>query len=412
MGLTAPVVYLHIGAMKTGTTFLQGLLFANREQLRANGYLLPGSRWARQVRAVQDLLRDTQGDPRLEQRTAGEWEAIAQEILAHDGPSVVSMEFLSFARTSQARRAVTSLAGADVHVVLTVRDAVATLPSQWQSTVHNGSTLTWSDYMAGVRKAAGPARLWARYSPDRALRNFKRAHDVGAVLQTWGKVVPPRRLHVVTVPPPGSDRRLLWDRFASVLGVDPGVCTEPPAAANESLGYASTELLRRVNLELGPMPRTDYSSTVKEYLAWQVLSQRAATEGRARVDRPTCEFALGWNERTREAVEASGARVVGSLDELPTDRSDVPDRYVDEAQVVPTTEELLEAAVTAEEGLRHLVDRRLRRLRRRGAVGEHELARAMGPAGWADAQDPVRAATVDLAALVRTAVDLKRRLDR
>ena len=37
-----PVVFLHIGAMKTGTTFLQQLMSANKEDLLKAGFLFPG----------------------------------------------------------------------------------------------------------------------------------------------------------------------------------------------------------------------------------------------------------------------------------------------------------------------------------------------------------------------------------
>lgn len=37
-----PVIYLHIGAPKTGTTYLQNVLWRNRERLRTDGLLYPG----------------------------------------------------------------------------------------------------------------------------------------------------------------------------------------------------------------------------------------------------------------------------------------------------------------------------------------------------------------------------------
>ena len=41
------VVYLHVGAPKTGTTYLQAMLHAHRDQLRTDGCLYPASRlWA------------------------------------------------------------------------------------------------------------------------------------------------------------------------------------------------------------------------------------------------------------------------------------------------------------------------------------------------------------------------------
>ena len=48
-----PRIYLHIGAMKSGTTFLQALMSANRESLFRAGYAFPGEAWSEQSRAVQ-----------------------------------------------------------------------------------------------------------------------------------------------------------------------------------------------------------------------------------------------------------------------------------------------------------------------------------------------------------------------
>ncbi len=47
---------LHVGAMKSGTSYLQSRLFANKAELAERGLLLPGSGWGDQVRGVLDVL--------------------------------------------------------------------------------------------------------------------------------------------------------------------------------------------------------------------------------------------------------------------------------------------------------------------------------------------------------------------
>ena len=49
--------------MKTGTTFVQGLLMQNRERLAAAGLLIPGERWVDQLHAVRDVLGGGPGYP-------------------------------------------------------------------------------------------------------------------------------------------------------------------------------------------------------------------------------------------------------------------------------------------------------------------------------------------------------------
>src|SRR5687768_4603756 len=81
-------VVLHIGLMKSGTTFLQGRMNANREQLAGQQVLFPGPTWARHVRAVSDFMGSRKA-------AEGAWESLRDEINAYDGTAVISMEYLA-----------------------------------------------------------------------------------------------------------------------------------------------------------------------------------------------------------------------------------------------------------------------------------------------------------------------------
>ena len=402
-------VFLHIGAMKTGTTFLQQLMAVNREELSGDGYLFPGATWSRQLRAVQDALGRNRGDPRIKAETRGAWPALAQEMFDYRGrASIVSVESLSFATPAQARRIVALLEPADVHVVLTVRDTLAVIPSYWQTMVHDGSTVSWAEYLHGIRKLVGLQGRLGRWSPERAVRAFSRSQRIPWMLDAWGSAVPASRLHVVTVPPPGSDSRLLWNRFAAAVGVDAASCPRLPARTNPSLGHASTELLRHINVKLGRLRPTDYTPTLKAYLALEVLSGRA--EARARPDLATAEFAVAWNRQVRAAVTASGAALVGDLDDLPV--------VMPKGQSVPATvstpdeRDVLAAGLVAVEAMHELVRRRARRLRNRGVAvsTEPSAATVASMQRWVAAADPVAAAASDVADLARIAISLHQRL--
>ncbi|MFL6003092.1 MAG: hypothetical protein ACJ72P_09815, partial [Nocardioides sp.] len=54
-------VVLHVGLMKSGTTFVQKSLFENKQALGEQGVLVPGTRWSKQAAAVQDVLRPRSG---------------------------------------------------------------------------------------------------------------------------------------------------------------------------------------------------------------------------------------------------------------------------------------------------------------------------------------------------------------
>ena len=71
--------------------------------------------------------------------------------------------------------------------------------------------------------------------------------EVPDILDRWGGTLPPERVHLVTVPAPGADRGLLWQRFASVLGLDTGELAPDTSRVNASLGVPETALVRRIN---------------------------------------------------------------------------------------------------------------------------------------------------------------------
>jgi hypothetical protein len=401
---TAPV-FLHIGAMKTGTTFLQNLLIDNQDGLAAAGYLFPGSPWKQQVRAAQEVV-GTSDDPVIQREAAGAWCSVVDLMRRHTGAaSIFSMEFLSHAAPDRVEWAFERLGDCEVHVVVTVRDATAIIPAQWQTTVRSGSTASWPDFMRGVRRAAGWRGRPGHFFTDPAASKFRLNQDVPRMLETWGRFVPPHRLHVVSVPTDSSHPRMLWERFAQVVGCDPQLCPGLPPA-NESLGYASAELLRRVNLDLGEVPLTDYNATVREYLAGRVLAFEARGETRPRLTRATAEFGLRWNRRVREGIERSGARFVGEPADLPTSMTERHQRLVDEAQPPPTDDELLRVAGPAAEAVRALVERRSRRARRKGV----DLSGLDVSPREPDAEDPVAAATSEIADLCRVAIEVRRRL--
>src|SRR4051812_27308845 len=111
-------VVLHIGTMKSGTSFVQSALMETPAALEAGGVRYLGGTFGRQAKAVRDVSQS----PSRRQRHA-RWRALADEAHTFDGETgVVSMEFLSFAEDKQLGVLLDPFAGVDVDVVLTVRD--------------------------------------------------------------------------------------------------------------------------------------------------------------------------------------------------------------------------------------------------------------------------------------------------
>jgi hypothetical protein len=302
-------VVLHIGEPKTGTTFLQQVMWSNRAELAAHGVVLPGHHPQDHFRASQDLrgIEKRSDDPAGS--WTGEWEIMAQQAKQAPGVAVISHELFSAADAGQASRAVESLLPAEVHVVLTVRDMATLLPAEWQETIKHRNARHWEDWLADVIDRESAAA-------DRRQYWFWRVHDTLEILRIWSRDLPAGCVHVITVPPRSSGSGLLWDRFASLLGVDPGAADTTRARPNTSLGLPEVEFLRRLNEKLpAEVPGWFYMWNVKEVVAHQAFAARPAG---ARLVLPGSREP--WAKEQADTLIA-GLRdrrydVIGDLDEL------------------------------------------------------------------------------------------------
>jgi len=333
-------VFLHVGEPKTGTTFLQQVMWRNRDELAARGVVLPGHHPQDHYRASQDLRRIEKLASDPAGSWSGEWEILARQARQAPGAAVISHELLSAADAQQADRAVRSLQPADVHIVLTVRDFATLLPAEWQETVKHRNARAWEDWLADVIDSES-------VSADRRQWWFWRVHDTRAILGVWSRLVPADRVHVITTPARGSASNLLWDRFASVLGVDPGGVDLSRARQNPSLGLPEIEFLRRLNQALPEeVPDWFYMWNVKEAVAHQALAARPAG---ARLVLPADRGAWAKEQAGILIAWLGDCRhdVIGGLDELwPAPVTEPPGRPGDQPAA-----EVLDAAVHAASAL-------------------------------------------------------------
>lgn len=229
-------VVLHVGAMKSGTTYLQSLLFVNKLLLQERGVLVPGNAGGDQTHGVMDVLGHVAG-----RAYPGAWRALTDEIDDHAGTAVISMEFLGPAVPEKVDRVLEQFD--DVTVVVTARDLNRNLAGMWQETVQNGRSWTFEEYVHGARDSRPrPGRDAAAVTE--AGKSFWRQQNLVRICRNWSRSG--HRLVLVTVPPPGSSPDILRDRFLSVLDT-PAEGLVSPARSNESIGAASSEVLRRIN---------------------------------------------------------------------------------------------------------------------------------------------------------------------
>lgn len=300
-----PTVYLHIGAPKTGTTYLQQVVFQNRAALRRNGLLYPGRSPRAHFLASQDLRNwRFQGyeDPEM----AGAWNRLVAEARKFPGRTLISHESLGSAAKAHVDRAMEDLGFAEVHLVFTARDMARQLPAAWQERIRNRGTTTYAEFLAEIRREplSGPGR------------RFWEMHGIVRILARWSRGIPPERVHIVTVPPSGSDPTLLWQRFAGVLGVDPAeYATKVKSGANSSLGAAEIAVLRQLNETIADVdiPWPLYADMFKRGLAPRLGSRKGE---RVELPQDVYDWSVEWSHKTVDALREAGYDVAGDLKDL------------------------------------------------------------------------------------------------
>jgi hypothetical protein len=226
-------VFLHLGLPKTGTSYLQTILWSHRDELRSAGLLVPG-RERRDHLWASLVVRDDPRVGRRNSRAPESWSVLLGETAQWRGDVVISHEFFCAASADQAARAVEALAPAEVHLVLTAREPLGLFTSSWQESLKNKGTTALEDY--GRTESDDPLEVWDW-----------RALDLGLVLDRWAPHVPADRVHVVPVPSAGAPQDQLWHSFCSVLGIEPGTVGDAGGFPNASMGVVEAETLRRLN---------------------------------------------------------------------------------------------------------------------------------------------------------------------
>lgn len=324
-------MFLHVGTPKSGTTFLQSLWWHHHEALARRGLLLPGTAIADHFHASALVSDRREVGERLTPAQRGTWDVLLEEIGGWEGTALVSHELFAQASADQASTALGQLGRAadEVHVLVTSRDLARQLPSGWQQNVKQGRTETLREF-------------WelARDDPGNPFWTFQ---DVPALLDRWTQGLPAQQRHLLVLPPAGGRRDLIWQQACELTGVDPGGLSLDLDRANESLGLAEVELMRRVHAAVPEERRgLDVRRIATNWFTQQVLVPAGTGT----------PFVLpsdlhGWTvERGSAMVEALRARelhVVGDLADLVPDPTPPAGRTPDDV----TEAEVAEVAVPA-----------------------------------------------------------------
>src|ERR1051326_417168 len=129
-------VVLHVGTPKTGTTYLQDLMWRNRRELGRRGVCYPGKYRESHFLAAMDLQGATVeevGDPHL----PWAWDRLVAEVAEAQDTVVVSHELFSPMEPDRVKQVLDAFGGAELHVVCPGRDLGRQLPAVWQEDLKN-----------------------------------------------------------------------------------------------------------------------------------------------------------------------------------------------------------------------------------------------------------------------------------
>ena len=257
-GVTAPLPagtrLLHIGPHKTGTTSIQGALFAAKDLLPGHGVVFPAHSRHPMEAALAACARPAMiGDTAP---TEKHWTRLLEQVEATGGrTSVISSEFFADAEGDDTiARIVEQLGGEHVHVLVTLRPLARIMPSQWQQYVQNGLRMGYDDWLTHMLRKAP----YEQPNPS-----FWRRHRHDRLVERWARAVGAERVTVVVVD--DSDPRGLMRTFEQLLGLPENLLQPVPDTANRSLTLAETEMLRNLNKEFrgNGLPDELYSKLVR-----------------------------------------------------------------------------------------------------------------------------------------------------
>ncbi|MFD3732468.1 hypothetical protein [Streptomyces sp. NPDC058632] len=296
---------LHIGPHKTGTTAVQGALFAAKEEMARHGVDFPAhSRHPIEAVLAACARPAMMGDTAP---TEHHWQRLLDQVRATGRrSSVLSSEFFADAEEETAiARIVEQLGGTGrVHVLVTLRPLARVMPSQWQQYVQNGLRMDYEQWLEHMLR---------RPPYDEPTPSFWRRHRHDRLVERWVGATGPDRVTVVVVD--DRDRDALMRTFEALLGLPGGLLRPVPETANRSLTLAETEMLRNLNKEFrgNGLPEELYSRLVRHGAIAHMKNSCSPTPQDVKIRTPqwALEAAAGIGAEVAGRIGGMGVRVLG-----------------------------------------------------------------------------------------------------
>lgn len=298
---------LHIGLMKTGTTYLQQVLSSKRADLGRQGWLYPGRRMNQQH---EMYYLCGSAIPWVSARRAQQYAKIAEILLADLNESGANVVLSCEALSSLDERGIAHVIeriGRPDSVVLTLRNLGRLIPSAWGQYVKSGGTMSLDEFIEELRRTRCETckGLWRTYA-------------YGKITRMWSSVSgAPVDLVVVPKRPEGPQQ--LWDLFRAAMSlpkVDPGEIG--PKSSNRSLSREMTEVLRHYNETLKAIKRKKYRDAKRrEFLNKYILPVSVLGYGR-KIELTERHRAMirSWNAEESRLAFKYARRLHGNVKDL------------------------------------------------------------------------------------------------
>ncbi|RTQ97918.1 hypothetical protein [Halomonas nitroreducens] len=300
---------VHIGQMKSGTTYIQNSFHQNREELYRQGYLYPGSLFNHQHACYGICGSDI---PWI--RSGREWEQLGSDLVGEINSSgkdvILSAEALSCMNEKGIASFIEKINGVD-KVVITVRNFHRVILSAWQQSIKGGGIKSLPEFIHHIGFCRSEnIGMWKNYS-------------FGDSARIWAKHAPVD----IIVANGNQPSSYLLEKFCESCGV--GEVSEPKldsSQENKSLKREDAELLRSLNILNKEMPK----ESRYEYIRWLLkkgLFPAASLEEGSKIKIPEgfVKEISGWAEDEIEKIPKE-VEIIGDINGLAKINSDDVDK--------------------------------------------------------------------------------------
>ena len=215
-----PKTIVHVGQMKSGTTYVQEILSKNRDKLRDQNIVYPGG-WLNQQPAVYGICE-----------SSIPWVKDKKPHLAKGYDVLLSAEALSSCDTRGIERFLSFIGSAD-KAIFSVRSLHRALPSAWQQTLKTGSFTSISEFYQQMEDT-WPARSgrWRTYA-------------YGECAQRWSEFLP---TEAYVLPSKIKNKNEPWNLFCQAAGIkDVEGFVYPEKEENTSFSRQSSDVIRALS---------------------------------------------------------------------------------------------------------------------------------------------------------------------